>query len=185
MRGDLAELSAVRTRPVGERLHSALLRLRNGGTGLDIFNEDPIVWCRYHGQLSSLQLHAQLLAPAIRRVRCRLYVGAPGTGKTSHAYTDDPWLFRLSPPSSVGGPVWWDGYSGQRTILIDDFDGWIPYRTFLQVTDVYPLTLPVKGGFVYADYSLIIITSNFPHDQWFVGTDPTPITRRIHEIINL
>ena len=114
-----------------------------------------------------------------------LYVGAPGTGKTSHAYTDDPWLFRLSPPSSVGGPVWWDGYSGQRTILIDDFDGWIPYRTFLQVTDVYPLTLPVKGGFVYADYSLIIITSNFPHDQWFVGTDPTPITRRIHEIINL
>lgn len=184
-RGTSTELSGSRHGGLGERLRAAFLLLSSGGTGLELFDSDPAVWSRYYSVLQSLQLEQQLSRPCIRRLRVRTYVGAPGAGKTSRAYCDDPQLYRLSPPSSTGGPVWWDGYRGQSTVLIDDFDGWIPYRTFLQITDVYPLTLPVKGSFVYANYSLIIITSNFPPDQWFVGNDPTPVTRRIHELITL
>jgi hypothetical protein len=78
--------------------------------------------------------------------------------------------------------VWWDGYCGQDAVLIDDFDGWVPFRTFLQWLDVYPLTLPIKGGFVVANFSRVFITSNLDPTVWFPGVDYAPLLRRFSEV---
>ena len=67
-------------------------------------------------------------------------------------------------------------------MLFDDFDGWVPFRTFLQWLDVYPLLLPVKGGFVVANYTKVYITSNLDPYVWYQGVDPAPLLRRLKEV---
>lgn len=77
---------------------------------------------------------------------------------------------------------WWDGYSGESTILLDDYYGGIQYSEFLKVLDIYPYQVPVKGGFIQAQWTTVIITSNKPPEQWYkVGMTPA-LRRRIKNI---
>ena len=54
----------------------------------------------------------------------------------------DPNLYNVPEPNN--GSLWFDGYRGQKTILLDDFYGWIKYHTLLQITDGYPYQAPTK-----------------------------------------
>lgn len=56
--------------------------------------------------------------------------------------------------------AWWDGYFGDRCIIIDDFADDIPIQQMLRVLDGWQLRLPVKGSFTYARWDRVIITSN-------------------------
>lgn len=149
---------------------------------LDQFDRHPSWYLRHYRPLQSLLLDRCLRAPCYRRLEVRAFIGPPGTHKTSTAYMDEPLLYRVSPPSVTPGAVWWDGYSGQECVLFDDFDGWVPFRTFLQWLDVYPLLLPVKGGFVVANYTKVYITSNLDPYVWYQGVDPAPLLRRLKEV---
>jgi hypothetical protein len=55
---------------------------------------------------------------------------------------------------------WWDGYDGEKSILIDEYDNQIPITRLLNLLDGYHLRLPVKGGFTYAAWTKVIITTN-------------------------
>lgn len=125
--------------------------------------------------IRSLERYQQLsLRPLNRDVKVILLTGAPGTGKSRWAYDNYPDLY--SKPDGQ----WFDGYTGQKTLLLDDFYGDIPLPQLLKVLDRYPLQLPVKGGFVYAQYTTVIITSNRDVDQWNYY-DTAALKRRISE----
>lgn len=170
-----------RDNQAADRVRRVFDCLASGGSTLDAFDIDPITWCRYYRQYQQLQLQLGISRPFIRRLQVHVYLGPPGSGKTCEAFVLSPTLYRLSPPATVSSPVWWDGYIGQEAVLIDDFEGWIPYRTLLQILDVYPLILPVKGGFVMANYSTVYITSNSEMNLWY-GGDISALERRITEI---
>lgn len=97
----------------------------------------------------------------------RIYYGAPGTGKTRAAY--DEFDFDDIYPKMVG--KWWDGYEGQKAVLIDDFDPGncfgVTFDFYLRLLDAYPLMVEVKGGTTHFTSKTIIITSNYDPKGWF------------------
>lgn len=110
--------------------------------------------------------------------------GAPGSGKSKLARKIDPNLYNV--PEPINGTVWFDGYRGQKTILLDDFYGWLKYHTLLQITDGYPMMLPVKGAFVHKQWNTVIITSNKPPEEWYPNVDNIDaLKRRISSVQNV
>lgn len=110
------------------------------------------------------------LKPLNRDVKVIVLIGDPGTGKSRYAYDNYPDLY--SKPDGQ----WFDGYSGQKTILLDDYYGHLTYSTLLKVCDRYPFNAPVKGGFLWAQWDTVIITSNERVDAWY--TIPTTAFKR-------
>lgn len=104
-------------------------------------------------------------------------IGPPGCGKSKEARRIDPTLYNV--PEPINGTVWFDGYTGQETILLDDFYGWLRYHTLLQITDGYPMKLPIKGGFVHRNWKRVIITSNKPPEEWYTRAEIDALKRRI------
>lgn len=102
--------------------------------------------------------------------------GPSCTGKTRWAYDNYPDLVPLPPVNSLGGSVWFDGYSGEETILIDDFTpNLFPRQLFLQLTDVYPMQCAIKGGFTQKQWKRVIITSNYDPNTWYTIPDPDAV----------
>jgi len=118
--------------------------------------------------------------PKNRDVRVLYITGASGCGKTRaihQAYPDAYWK-----PEGQ----WWDGYDNQEVVVLDDYYSDIPYAQLLRVLDRYTLRLPVKGGFVPAAYTTVLITSNADlNDQYpnITGAKRHAMNRRIHCVI--
>nr|QBX89298.1 replication associated protein [Apis mellifera virus-10] len=56
---------------------------------------------------------------------------------------------------------WWDGWLGEKYIIIDDMDGWIVNRNYtLRLLDEYKMMVEVKGGMKRFNAKEIVITSN-------------------------
>lgn len=115
----------------------------------------------------------------------KVYVlwGVAGSGKTRAAYERFPDLYKLPKPTSNGSAVWFDGYSGERELLIDDFYGGIKYSYLLELLDGYPMLLPVKGSHVSKNWDTVVITSNSHPRDWYKTLGyPLALQRRILEI---
>lgn len=82
--------------------------------------------------------------------------------------------------------TWWDGYTGQSVVVLDDFRGWIPLHLFLKLIDILPVKLPIKGSFsTWFAVKTVYISSNFVPTRWWKDVPEeqlSAITRRISEI---
>lgn len=95
-----------------------------------------------------------------------VYWGAPGTGKTRRAaFEAGESVFWLTKPG--GNVLWWDGYTGQECVVIDEFYGWIPFDTLCRILDRYPYQVECKGGTINFTTKRFIITSNVAPEQWY------------------
>ncbi len=126
-----------------------------------------------------------------------LYViwGTPGSGKTTWAHEFDPQHFYEMPDPVKGATVWMPDYNGERTLIIPDYDGEYPYGTLKRMCDGTYTKFQTKGGHNYAEWTSIVITSNFHPRQWYprersdcwiYGTEqgfPGPLQRRITDIV--
>lgn len=89
--------------------------------------------------------------------------GKPGTGKTHFARNFDPGYFTKAQNK------WFDGYTGQKTIVLDDLDKFgICLGHYLKIwADKWPCTGEVKGGTINLKHETFIVTSNYtPDDLW-------------------
>lgn len=102
-----------------------------------------------------------------RKITVYAHVGKTGTGKTRKVYEDNGYENVYSLQGQGQTSTWFDGYDGQRVLLIDDFYGWIPMHTLLNYLDGYPLRLPIKGSFTYAKWDLVYFTSNREVSEWW------------------
>lgn len=84
-------------------------------------------------------------------------------------YTD---VFDVPLSSVHGGQTWFDGYNGERCMLLEEFYDQIPLPVLLRLTDRYSMQLPVKGGFVPHASTRIIFTSNHHPSRWWGGSAP-------------
>lgn len=160
-------------------------KLADGTPMLDIANKYFGAFCRNHRAFDRyMQLAAAKSAYAQRDdIKVSVYWGLTGTGKTMSAFQEDPDLYKWSPSE---GTQWWDGYVGQKTLLIDEFDGKLKLQYLLAILDRYRLQLQVKGGFTHANWSRVIITSNLDPDGWYSEEPPecrSALDRRISEVI--
>ncbi len=75
---------------------------------------------------------------------------------------------------------WWDGYAGQKYVLIDDFDpSWGGKQQLKNWTDHYMTPVETKGGHMEINPKHFIITSNYRVEECdFKENDVGPIRRR-------
>jgi hypothetical protein len=73
--------------------------------------------------------------------------------------------------------------------LIDDIGAdSLPLSTMLNLLDVYPYQIPMKGKMDWARWEQVLITTNVPHTEWFhfiLEEQKAALERRIHCIIEM
>jgi hypothetical protein len=112
--------------------------------------------------------------------------GTAGTKKTGACLYDDDGkplqdVYQLEPGNTNDGELWFDGYNGEKTLLIDDFYGNIKYSYLLRLLEGHGGRLPVKGGFAYKNWNKVYITSNDHPSTWYSKGMTKALRRRIHK----
>lgn len=100
--------------------------------------------------------------------------GPTGTGKSKYCLENFPgayWKQRSN---------WWDGYSQQETVIIDEFYGWLKFDTLLRLCDRYPMMVESKGGQIqFGGCKRIIFTSNCKPSDWYKVPNFEAFIRRV------
>lgn len=163
--------------------------IHRGDPMVDIAEEYFSTWTRNY---RALDRYADMCRRKNSNLKRNMYVeyvyGKPGLGKSHYAFNNcgDSWyvLTQSKSTESTNINVWFDGYEGEKCLIIDDFDGWIPYRFLLRILDVWPLRVEVKGSTVTALWERVIITSNVPVKHLY-SDDVQPLLRRISKVVKL
>lgn len=96
-----------------------------------------------------------------------VYHGEPGSGKTTKALDDighdDPTV--LTEPTNK--TVWWPKDKTTEYVIIEEFEGWIPWNTFKVWLDKTNVDVEYKGGTKPLLARRFIITSNKHPSEWF------------------
>lgn len=92
--------------------------------------------------------------------------GESGSGKSFYAAATSPAsIYWLSRPN--GSRVWWDGYEGQETVVIDEFKGWLPHGFLCCLADRNPCMVETKGGSTQFRSRRLILLSNQEPTTWY------------------
>lgn len=125
--------------------------------------------------------------PQMRNMEVIVLVGTAGCGKSyygEHFAARDE-IYQCGDTD----PLWLNGYTNQKVLVIEDMSGKIPFRELLRLLDKYMYNMPKKGGHVWAAYEHVIITANQLPENWYgpadsqwsntPGVPPGPLQRRI------
>lgn len=147
-----------------------------------VADQHPTTYIRYSKGLS-----AYLRVTARRREQAPtvyLYFGTTGSGKTRKAIEENTDYYRKHPDSK-----WFDGYTNQECLLLDDFSGSsskMSLNYVLQLIDRYPFSLEIKGDYTELLATKIIITTNHHPNQWYDYSKRAEqylaLARRIHHV---
>lgn len=129
----------------------------------DEIPRDVLVRC-YH-QLRSIRNDSA--KPLAQLRECRVYWGPTGTGKSRRAWDEAGMdAFPKDPRTK-----WWDGYTDQAHVIIDEFRGAIDIAHMLRWLDRYPVRVEAKGQSMPLRSSKIWITSNLCPTLWYPELD--------------
>lgn len=107
------------------------------------------------------------LQPVAQVKSVYVFWGRTGTGKSRRAWEEAGLLAYPKSPDSK----FWDGYRGQRDVVIDEFRGVMGISHLLRWVDRYPVNVEVKGTSVTLCATTIWITSNLSPEQWYPQVD--------------
>ncbi len=129
----------------------------------DVAEENFGLYCRYrNGFKDAQQWSDEKNASKFRHITVIVHSGETGTGKTRIAMESSDDVFKIE-----GGELkWFDGYTGQKTLVIDDYSNDEKITKLLNLLDGYKLRIPIKGGFTYAQWTTIYITTNLTRDEF-------------------
>lgn len=185
--------------PGGQGTRSDLKRMADKieEDGLEsAIDEYPHTFVQYSKGCKELSLHYKRKKTRTERsMYVTVFHGTPGSGKSYYAQRFDQGKSWTMPVQTKNSPVWFDGYQGERTLIIEDFDAeTIPYRTLLRLLDEGPLQVKISGSYVPAEWNHVVITANDPPQDWYkagrgdywkigeFGTEG-PLQRRVHTTI--
>lgn len=136
--------------------------IKRGADDAELFDNHMEVLAKYPRLENRIrQSELKQSTRAFRDVQVHVRYGAAGTGKTKEPYEKGAYVFD---DYSDG---WWDGYAQEPAILFDDFYGGIKWSFFLRLLDGYQVRLKIKGGFTYAAWTEVYITSNKHPRDWY------------------
>jgi len=95
--------------------------------------------------------------------------GNAGSGKSTYART-------LAPSTNQYHKApgkWWDGYMpfkdpvGHKAIILDDFNGYLPWTDLKLLCDTAPYSPEIKGGTTCINSPIVIFTTNKDPMKWY------------------
>lgn len=110
-----------------------------------------------------------LVVPDYMPKECIWIYGSTGIGKSRYIRDNHGGQF-----FSKSQNKWWDGYNGEKIVLIDDFDLKGEHLGhYLKIwADCYSFTAEIKGGSIKPVIDKLYITSQYlPRDIWCQGND--------------
>jgi len=144
-------------------------------------------FCRYPKAIEKyvFMQKAKLAKKEREAVYVKYVYGPTGTGKTKGAYEELGYeeTFKI-----CGKMDWWDGYEGEKNLLIDEYSNNVSCNHLLNLLDRYPLRLAIKGSHTYAQWTKVIITSNLPLEELHPKAHEDQrkaLFRRISEVVHL
>jgi len=159
-------------------LEAAIKALKDHGMGA-VIQDFPEIYVKYHRGLEAIEYQLQNERSKEDPGK-RIWIWGPaGSGKTRFVHDLDHNTYVKD------GTMWWNGYVGQKTVLIDDFDGKWPYRDFLRILDRYRYQAQIKGGYVKLPSCDIYITCEFPPWHFWEGNELDQVQRRLTEVIKM
>lgn len=162
--------------------------VHDGCTLREVALEHPVSFVKYHRGFTALRAMTLLPRNLPSAPEVIVLWGPTGVGKTRDAHIkywpDEPhYVWRPS------NGQWWDGYDGQKKVIIEEFRGTMPWSDLLGLLDRNEFRAPVKGGFVNIQADKFIITSPKPPHQWYKDEDTydrySQLTRRLTQVIHL
>jgi len=66
---------------------------------------------------------------------------------------------------------WFDGYAGENTILIQEYEGEFKLKFLRTLLQPYAIRLPVKNGFTQRNWRRVVIHSYLPMEKWYDGVN--------------
>lgn len=139
----------------------------------DILDKYPDI-CLQHGKKIKDYINDVKTAqkPKYRdwQMEVEYHYGETGTGKSRYAFKDYNPETHYVLRKANGDAVWWDGYTGQETIIIDDFTPKAYKLSYmLNLLDRYAMTIDIKGGSTQLLAKKVIITSNYQPEDLYTG----------------
>lgn len=190
--GDPGKLPVDGEKPVG-RMTQLWEEVKKGRKMRELLEQDPKIAC-WDRQVKTMRFALQEMESdrQVKGIKVWALWGKTGTGKTFTAintFCTDGDYYILEPPGKRGEKLWYDGYEGQHTLIMDDFkDTFCSLESLKRILDKYKFKVEVKGGFAWAVWDRVIITSNYQPSHWYktwdggVRDDLEPLERRINEI---
>lgn len=117
---------------------------------------------RYYSSLKRIRVDNSR-PPTRDSISVKVFWGKSGTGKTRRAWHEAGEDVYIKNPNTK----WWDGYRGQKTVIIDEFVGRIDISYILTWFDRYPCNVEVKGYSTPLEATNFYITSNIDPQLWY------------------
>lgn len=121
--------------------------------------------------------------PEPEKKTIKWYYGEAGAGKTKRAMEEAP---KNDYYISMGNLKWWDGYTGQSFVILDDFrKDSCSFNQLLRILDRYPYRVETKGSSQWLRAKTIIITAPITPQEMYDSMESAQLKqliRRIDEI---
>lgn len=175
--GEIAQRDEQGHRSDLQRLREMIL---SGMTVEEVLMADEVgAAARYVGYLRDLAAARDLARAQSWRDMDTWYIyGKPGVGKSRYALKRFPDAYRVT---TYQHPF--DGYRGQSTLILDEFDGQIELPLLLNILDGYPLELPCRYANKQALFTTVIIISNEPIGAYYLNYAPDRLEALYRRIV--
>ncbi len=140
-----------------EKMHSMLLSGEKRTSDLAMQKDTAKTYYRYRGGFNyTQQLVDKKASEKFRRLHVTVITGPTGCHKTRNAVERNPGAFKIHGDEME----WFDGYDGEKTLIIDEYSNQVKCTKLLGLLDGYQYRLNIKGGFTYARWDKVVITTN-------------------------
>jgi hypothetical protein len=135
----------------------------DGNTNKQIASTEPAGYFKFHKHINAYR--CAMLEPRCTKPNVIVYYGSTGTGKTARAKLNlrDTDYYTWGPEKLK----WWDGYTGQKHVLMEEFRGQLPFGYMLRLLDRYEMSVEYKGGICEFVATTIILTSPKHPRDWY------------------
>lgn len=150
-------------------LSTIVEKIKNGESMLEAIEGNEETYVRNYNGLKNYEHMIDKPRELTDPLEVEVYCGAAGTGKSFKVYNDNK-KENIYPVPPSENSKWYPGYDNKKhkVVLYNDFNGSRMKRTtLLELTDIYPTQVEIKGAFVHFKPQKIILTSNDNPLDWY------------------